>query len=415
MTAVRVLLLAAASVVLGACADPASPNGAPDEIKTLPRALSPAESEIVAATGTFAFNLLREVNADWRDDNLFISPLSASMALGMTMNGTAGTTFDEMRQVLGFGTRPQAEINAGYQGLITMLQGLDPGVTFQLANAIWYDRPFEPHINPPFLTEVRQWFDAEVSALDFGTAESVEAINDWASAATNGKIDRVIDDTGGNLVMLLANAIYFKGDWRNQFDKAKTRPAPFRTLAGTEVQVPTMQREGPLLHGALDNAAVFELPYGGNAYAMTILLPSEGVDVNDFVASLTPERWQQATSNLVERENTIHLPKFTLEWKDTLNSPLQRLGMQSAFVYGQADFTNLSQTRGRDLYVSFVRQDAFVDVNEEGTEAAAVTTVGIVDVSAPLPAIINRPFVFAIRERLSGTILFVGKIVDPRG
>jgi serpin B len=399
---------------MAACADPAAPNGAPDEIRNLPRALTPAEAEIVAASGAFAFDLLREVNADWEDDNLFISPLSASMALGMTMNGAAGTTFDEMRQVLGFGTRPLPEINAGYQGLIGMLRGLDPKVTFQLANAIWYNRPFEPFINESFLTDVRNWFEAEVDAADMGTQESVQTINDWAKEQTNGKIDKVIDDTR-DLVMLLANAIYFKGDWRDQFDKSKTRPAPFTTLANGEVQVPTMERNGPLLHGSLENAAVFELPYGGNAFAMTILLPNEGVDVNDFVASLSPVRWQQATAHLVERENVIHLPKFTLAWKDTLNAPLQRLGMQSAFVEGQADFTNLSQARGRDLFVSFVRQDAFVDVNEEGTEAAAVTTVGIVETSAPLPAKIDRPFVFAIRERLSGTILFVGKIVDPRG
>jgi serpin B len=413
VTVLRVLSLATV-VVLAACADPAAPNGAPDEIRSLPRALTPAEAEIVAATGAFAFGLLREVNADWRDDNLFISPLSASMALGMTMNGAAGTTFEEMRQMLGFGTRPLVEINAGYQGLIGMLRGLDPKVTFQLANAIWYDRPFEPYINPPFLSEVRQWFDAEVDAADMGTPESVQTINDWAKEQTNGKIDKVIDDTR-DLVMLLANAIYFKGDWRDQFDKSKTSPAPFTTLGSGEVQVPTMERDGPLLHGSLDNAVVYELPYGGNAFAMTILLPNEGVDVNDFVASLTSARWQQATAQLFERPNVIHLPKFTLEWKDTLNAPLQRLGMQSAFVPNQADFTNLSQSRGRDLYVSFVRQDAFVDVNEEGTEAAAVTTVGVVETSAPLPARIDRPFVFAIRERLSGTILFVGKIVDPRG
>ena len=398
-----------------ACTDPTSPAApAPAEIRALPRSLSAAEQEIVDATRTFAFHLLSEVNEDWQSRNLFISPLSASMALAMTMNGTAGATLDQLRQVLGLGTRPLDEINAGYQGLIALLHALDPGVTFELANAIWYDRKFEPYIQPVFLQGVPPWFDAEVSALDFGTPESVAAINDWAKRHTHGRIDRVIDDTGNFLVMVLANAIYFNGAWREQFDKAQTSPRPFTLQSGERVPVPTMYREGAMRLGRMSNALVVELPYGGNAFAMTILLPDVGVDVNGFTTSLTPAEWRHAIDNLLETDSEIFLPKFTMEWADSLEYALQRMGMVDAFQSGVADFTPLSAERGRTLYVQFVRQNTFVDVNEEGTEAAAVTTVGVADVSRKLPPTIDRPFVFTIRERLSGTILFMGKLVDPR-
>jgi serpin B len=403
-----------AGLALSACSLFTSPGDElPDEITTLPRALTPAEQEIVGATGAFAFDLLREVNVDWRGKNVFISPLSASMALGMTMNGTAGATFDQMRATLGFGTRPLADINAGYQGLIALLQDLDPKVTFELANAIWYDRLFEPSIEAGFLSDVRTWFDAEVGALDMGTAQSVQTINDWAKNNTNGKIDKVIDDTR-DLVMLLANAIYFKGDWREQFDKDETEPRPFTLGSGSVVDVPTMHRKGKALRGSSGDALWLEMPYGGSAYAMTVVAPPEGTSIDAFTESLTADDWQQGIQGLNDYEGEILFPKFKLAWEDTLQSPLKRLGMVDAFLPHVADFTRLSSTMGRDLFVSFVKQNSFVDVNEEGTEAAAVTTVGVGPTSAPIPLWIDRPFVFALRERISGTILFVGKIVDPR-
>ena len=149
---------------------------------------------------------------------------------------------------------------------------------------------------------------------------------------------------------------------------------------------------------------------------MTILLPEDGADIDAFASQLTQASWQLATASLQKGEVELHLPKFTMKWQDSLNEPLKSLGMRLAFRGGEADFTRMSQSAGRDLFISFVRQNTFVDVNEEGTEAAAVTVVGVGITSAPVKVIvrINRPFIFAIRENLSGTILFLGKIVDPR-
>ncbi|HEX9564116.1 MAG TPA: serpin family protein [Gemmatimonadaceae bacterium] len=406
---VRSLLLLA---VVG-CADTVAPvQEAPTAITALPRALTPGEQDIIDASGAFAFDLFREVNkGQWLDRNVFISPLSASMALGMAMNGAAGTTFDEMRQTLGFGTRPLAEINQAYRSLIDVLKGLDPMVKFELANAIWYDTRFGPFVEPEFLADVRTWFDAEVGPLEMGTHQSVTIVNDWAKQHTKGKIDDVIQDTE-DLVMLLANAIYFKGDWRDRFDKAATKLELFTTLSGAAIDVPMMNRYGPLRTGYIGDALVLDQPYGGDAYSMTVIVPFRE-SVNDLIERLTADDWRQVIGTLQQQNDVpVAFPKLKLQWSDSLKAPLQRLGMITAFLERDADFSRLSAEVGRDLYISIVKQDTYAEVNEDGTEAAAVTTVGLKPISLESYRA-DRPFVFVIRERLSGAILFMGKIVDP--
>jgi serine protease inhibitor len=403
------------AVFLVACSDPSAPPGEPPVIAALPRPLTSVESEMVAAANTFGVSLLKEVNESFADSNVFMSPLSASMALGMTMNGAEGTTFTEMRSALGFGPRTYDELNGAYQSLIEVLRGLDPKVEFKIANAIYYDVvDIGAALEPTFLAESRQYFDAEVKGLDFRLPQTVDTVNQWASQNTNGRIPEILDSIEPDIVMLLMNAIYFKGDWRAAFKTADTRDAPFHALRGVDVTVPTMYRKGGFRQARMPNAAVAELPYGGDAFAMTILLPDEGVDINTFVSQLTPDVWQSATASMRDSDVDLYLPKFRLAWEDTLNNELKALGMQRAFQPDNAEFTRISRAIGNDLYIDFVKQKAFVDVNEVGTEAAAVTVVGIGPTSAPLPMNINRPFVFAIRERLSGTILFLGKIVEPK-
>lgn len=409
----RVLPVAALAM---ACADPAAPGGPPPLITALPRQLTAIEMEMVGAANTFGFNLLREVNASFADSNVFLSPLSASMALGMTMNGAEGTTFEEMRSALGFGPRSYEELNTTYRSLIALLRDLDPRVEFRIANAIYYDLiDIGAAIEPTFLNESRDYFDAEVKGLDFRRPEAVDTVNAWAERNTNGRIPKIIDEIPFRIVMLLMNAIYFNGDWRAAFKTSETSSQPFHALRGADVPVPMMHRKGGFRQGRTANATVVELPYGGDAFVMTVLLPDEGIDINTFVPSLSADAWQQAVTSLhdVDSDTDLYLPKFRLAWEDTLNDELKRLGMQQAFKPFEARFTRISRTKGDQLYIDFVKQKAFVDVNEVGTEAAAVTVVGIGEVSMPIPVRIDRPFVFAIRERLSGTILFIGKIVEP--
>jgi serine protease inhibitor len=409
----RSLLFAGLVVVSSACSDPSGPGPAPARIAALPRPLSSTEQATITASNTFGFNLLREVNPAFAGSNVFLSPLSASMALGMAMNGAVGPTFEEMRTALAFGTATYDEVNQSYQSLIALLRGLDARVDFRIANAIFYRSTFGAAIEPSFLTDARQYFDADVQGLDFASPQAVGAVNDWAKSKTAGKIPKVIDSIGDTMVMLLLNAIYFKGDWRQGFDTGDTHDLPFTTVQGNTVTVPTMHRKGGFRLGAMTDAQVIELPYGGDAFAMTILLPRAGVSVNTFAEGLTPASWSAATSSLTESDLDIYLPKYRLVWEDTLNGALQRLGMRLAFIGDVADFSRLSRSAGPHLYISFVKQNAFVDVNEVGTEAAAVTTVGVGVTSLPPQVRIDRPFVFALRERLSGTILFMGKVVDP--
>jgi serpin B len=410
----RLRSLLAIVVLVSACRDPNAPSGAAPRITALPRALTAGEQTVIGASNAFGFGLLRELDKTRADSNIFMSPLSASMALGMTMNGAAGQTFDEMRAALAFGTRPAAEINASYRSLIDMLRALDPTVDFRIANSIWYRAgfPFEQ----AFLDESRQFFDARVSGLDFASPNAAPSINDWVRQSTNGKIDQIVDGPIPNdVVMYLINAIYFNGSWMTRFDRNQTRTEQFHTIGGTTAPIAMMRRTDTVRVAETADAQVVDLPYGGGAYTMTILLPKEGKSLRDVVATLTADSWQAALAGATARSVELQMPKFTLRWEALLNDPLQALGMRQAFQGDVADFTRMSRDAGNHLYISKVKQKSFVDVHEEGTEAAAVTSVEIRVTCACGPQVIriDRPFVFAIRERLSGTILFLGKIVRP--
>jgi serpin B len=337
------------------------------------------------------------------------------MAFGMTLNGVGGETFNEMRRALSLPDRPLADLNAGYASLIPLLQGLDPKVQFNIANSIWYRDTFGPSINPKFLSEVRVAFGAEVRGLDFSSPQAVTTINTWVKEKTSNKIDKIIDAIPPDMLMYLMNAIYFKGSWREQFTKAKTAPAAFTTAGGSEVTVDMMSRKGGFRAKQMNGSTVAELPYGGDAWVMTLVLPPANTPIDAFVAALTPATWTALVQDAPEADWDLYLPRFKLEWKDEgLKEKMKSLGMRKAFVPGDADFTPLSNTLGRDLFISSVAQKTFVDVNEEGTVAAAVTSIGIGVVSLPPEVRVNRPFVFAIRERLSGTVAFIGKITNPK-
>jgi len=406
--------LLATVAVIAACSDATGPSDGARRITELPRALSSGEQALIGASNVFGFNLLRELDRTRADANIVMSPLSASMALGMTMNGASGQTFDEMRSTLGFGTPPSAEINASYRSLIDMLRALDRTVDVRIANAIWYRDgfPFETS----FLDESKQFFDAKVAPLDFAAAGAVPTINDWVKASTNGKIANIVDGPiPADVVMYLINAIYFNGSWTTRFDKSLTKPDQFTTFDGSTAPIAMMRRTDTTRVAETADAQVVELPYGGDAFAMTIILPKPGGSIGGLIASLSSDTWDATVAAATPQEIELYMPKFSLSWEALLNDPLQSLGMRLAFQGDVADFTRMSRAAGNRLYISKVKQKSFVDVHEEGTEAAAATSVEISVTCTCGPRVIriDRPFVFAIRERLSGTILFLGKIVRP--
>ena len=413
---VRVLfpLITLASLLAWACGD-GSPTGPVDEITGLPRALSLNEELLVSAGNDFAFRFLDEVYQAAPDSNLFLAPLSASMALGMTLNGAAGTTFDEMRSTLGFGSMSMNQINEGYRDLIDLLRALDGSVELGIGNSIWYREGFP--VRADFLERTRDYFDAEVAELDFGDPGAAGIINSWVSGETQGKIQEIVQSPIDALtVMFLINAVYFKGSWTQRFDASKTATAPFYSRDGTTGTVSLMQVEEDLLYGETESYQAVDLPYGGKAFSMTVILPKEGHAVGDLVSSLSPAAWAQIVAGLYGQPGTVHLPRFRMEWGTVLNETLRAMGMVEAFDPSNADFSGMSDlARQMQLHISKVRQKTYVDVNEEGTEAAGVTSVEMRFTSVPTPFTLraDHPFLFVIREKFSETILFAGVFVEP--
>jgi serine protease inhibitor len=396
-------MLLVAALVGSACRDAPTAPGTP--ITALPRDLTGSESKIIAGSNDFAFDLFRTGNLAQHKANVFISPLSASMALGMAANGSNGATYDEMHSALRLTGASREEVGGGYKSLIAMLEGLDPGTNFSIANSIWYDQSFP--FNTSFLDDSKLYFDAQVQALDFASPSAVTTINSWVSAQTNNRIPKILDSIDDAEVMFLVNAIYFKGIWQKQFDKSKTVDAPFHAADGTTATVSMMARGAGVQYTTTPEYSAVDLPYGNSAFTMTVVLPNAGADIDAFVESFDRAKWNSLVGSLHDSELQVFLPRFRMEWQRTLNDDLEQLGMRLAFY--DADFTRMSPL-GLNLVITRVLQKTFVDVDEEGTEAAAATMVGIGVTSAPAAFRVDRPFLVVIRERFSGTIVFIGKI-----
>lgn len=406
MTRHRVFRALAPALALVACGDPTGPGAEP--ITELPRALTVQEQAVIRQGNAFGLELVREMVRRDERPNVVLSPLSASMALGMTLNGAAGTTFDAMRSTLGFGALGQEEINEAYRTLMELLTDLDPQVRFDIANSVWTNRDVPFH--DAFTQAVRAAFDARVESRDFADPATLSAINGWVSDSTEGLIERILDGLDPEMAAILINAIYFDGAWTTQFDPDDTRPHDFRPADGSTVRVDMMNLDAVKvpMGGGPDYQAV-ELPYGGGAFGMVVVVPSG--DARAFAADLDEARWESILGGLQVREaDQISIPRLTIAFDGYLNEPLKAMGMGEAFHPG-ADFSRMSPIGDR-LCIDFVRQKTFIEVDERGTKAAAVTAVGIRPTSFN-GLIADRPFLFAIRERLSGTLLFVGVVGDP--
>ncbi|MDX1577231.1 MAG: serpin family protein [Gemmatimonadota bacterium] len=391
-----------------ACGDPTGP------LDRLPRDLTPAERSVVTAANAFGLDLFERLVADQPDENVFFSPLSAYLALGMTANGAADATLAEMRGILRQGGLTEDEANEAYRGLLDLLLGLDSKVELSIANAIWHRLGLP--VRPEFVDASRSTFDATVDGVDFRDPATAQAINDWVSDRTRGRIDEIVNspDDLANTVVFLVNAIFFKGTWQLQFDPDQTRPESFELLDGSFAEVEMMRRKDIeiLRHHAGETLEIAELLYGRGAFTMTILLPPRGVSPASLLEGVSPGVWDGWIGRLEETAviDAVEMPKFRLEWEKKLNHDLSAMGMPLAFS-GGADFSRIAPG-GEGFFLSEVKQKAFVEVNEEGTTAAAATSVNVADSAKPSFRV-DRPFVFAIRERFSGTLLFLGQVVNP--
>lgn len=397
-------------VVIVCCLIQCTDSSVPVE-KNSTRELTSSEKAIVSSDNNFGFKLFREVIREESNQNVFISPLSVSVALGMTYNGAAGITREEMQKTLELSGLTDKEINESYKSLIELLRGLDNKVIFQIANSIWYRLGWQ--FEEDFINTNKKYFDAVVSGLDFSDPEASKIINKWVEDNTNGKIKGIVEPPiNPETVMFLINAIYFKGTWTYEFDKKLTRDDKFNLPDGSQSPCRMMSQESDFQYFENEDFQAVDLPYGDGKYSMTIFLPRQSIDINDLISEFNNTNWSQWLNSFQENYVLLQLPKFKLEYEITLNDVLKALGMKIAFDPFAADFSNMYKGPN-NLYISNVKHKTYVDVNEEGTEAAAVTSVEIRADSGPSYMIVNRPFVFAIRENHSQTILFIGKVVEP--
>lgn len=376
------------------------------------RALTTSEQQIVDSDNRFGFNLFRALSSDEGSNNVFISPLSVSVALGMTLNGADGETYEAMRKTLELNGLSETQINESYRSLIELLRGLDPKVVFEIANSIWYKQGFQ--VEQDFLDVNKDYFDSEVQELDFNAPEAIDVINGWVDEKTHGKIEKILEEIDPNHVMFLINAIYFNGTWTYEFDEDDTQDRPFTNAAGERTDVPTMAQQAELAYFETDRFQAVDLPYGDSLFSMTVILPRGSEDLESLIADLDQETWSDWTRRFEATDVSLRLPRFKLEYEKKLNDILGAMGMDIAFDGARADFTRIRRSGG--LWIDYVKHKTFVEVDEEGTEAAAVTVVAMEECagcgSSGVSMHVDRPFLFFIREQHSGTILFAGKIVN---
>ena len=380
-----------------------------------------ANKSIVKANTGFSLRLLKELQTENEGRDVLISPLSVSTALAMTYNGAGGSTRDAMASTLGLSGLSIEEVNRGYGDLMGSLVGADGNATVSMGDSVWVRDVFAPFVKENFTDTMKNYYDGGLYIRDFGS-DTVKEINDWVSNETRGKITGIVDDVS-NDVMVLANAIYFKGNWTTPFEAYMTSNRSFTLQDGEVIRVPTMMLSFTSLRYHRDNATGVEmarLPYGSGKISMYILLPPKGEPLGSFVDSLDASTLDTYFSGMSTQTLEVELPKLSLEYgvKD-LKVALTKLGMGVAIDPSAADFSGLaSGSPGRGLYIDSVYHKAMVEVNEKGKVAAAATAV-VIATSAEVPIgkwvdfAVDRPYLFLIRDDRSGSILFLAEILDP--
>jgi serpin B len=372
--------------------------------------------ELIESDNGFGLEFFKEVLTGDTSPNIMVSPLSVALALGMTYNGASGTTKDAMKETLKLGGLSDQEINESYKSIMDQLVRLDPKVILNIANSIWYKLNFP--VQNEFINLNSQYYYAEVNELDFSLPEAKDIINGWVDEKTDGLIPKIIDNISPDVVMYLINAIYFKGVWKYEFDPEKTSERDFYLEDSRTMKVDMMEMEEEVLYTSNDIFQAVSLPYGDGQFNMFIMLPAAQKTTADIVAELNNDNWDSWIGSLQTEQVVVKLPKFKFDFFRLLNDDLTGMGMGIAFDPDNADFSGINPER--DLYISRVLHKTFIDVNEEGTEAAAVTAVEISETSYnPNEPVIryfvaDHPFLFAIRENSSGTILFMGRVGQPK-
>ena len=376
--------------------------------------LQAADTTMLKSDQAFAFDFFAKVfNAErnYKDENFMVSPFSLSMALAMTWNGSAGDTKQSIQNTLRIGNRKDDEVNSYFRKLKNAFEKTDPSTKLSIANSIWTNRDVK--ILPKFISLNKDYYNATVEAVDFGNPATVSRINKWAADNTNDLIESVIEETNPLDLMYLLNALYFKGVWVSEFDIKNTSKMNFTTDSVTQSIVDMMHQENNFNYTHDETMQVVELPYGNKAFSMMVLLPKENMSLIDVTHALQEKNyWNNLRDRLMDKMVELFLPKFKTEYSKQLNDVLIDMGMSIAFAPDKANFSRMTN---RTAFISLVNQDTYIATDEVGTEAAAVTSVGISLTSArPMPQKVifkaNRPYIYMIQENSTGSILFMGAV-----
>jgi serine protease inhibitor len=418
----RRYVLAAAGVVLVSvlgCSQ-VSTNMSAFALSPLPESESPIskrklnpETKLVNAHTKFGFKLFSEILKQDKNNNVFISVPGVAFALAMTYNGASGSTQEAMAQALELQDMSLDVINSSNASLKALLENPDSEVQLTVANSLWANK--DVSFKQEFLRKSQDFYQAKVTNLNFGDASVPSVINKWVNQNTHGKINHIVETIKPDQMLLLLNAIYFKGSWTDQFDKQKTADYSFKLASGKVKQHPMMSQTGNYRYYENGQFQAVSLPYGQDGkVSFYVFLPTQNSNLKTFYQSLNEENWEKWMTQFQRREGFVRLPRLKMDYDITLNDALTALGMGEAFS-NKANFSGM----GKDLKISEVKQKTFVEVNEEGTEAAAATSVKIVPLSAPVRTqkpftmIVDHPFFCAIRDNQTGSILFMGSIVEP--
>lgn len=374
--------------------------------------LSPSERVMTNRAMDFAFRFFNQVcRTETEKTNIFISPLSASLALSMTANGANGNTLAEMQTTLGFSPSSFSpdEMNSYNQKLTSALLDLDNTTQISMANSIWIKQGFK--VYDSFVDVNQDYYNAEVRNLNFASSTAKDVINQWCADKTNQRIKDVIKEIPADMRLYLINALYFKGTWTSKFDRSNTAYESFSNADGSKITVPMMNQTASFNYLQNDYFSIAEFPYGNEAFSMVVLLPTEGKTLDESLSGLTYEHWNEWISEMHGMELEVKFPKFELKYDKDLIEDMKDMGMKDAFGANKADFSKMSAA---DLYIGVLQQFTYIKVDEEGTEASAVTVVGMLDTSvgpsSPIHFYVNKPFAFLIKEKSTGAILFMGRI-----
>ena len=410
--------LVAGVIVLLVCSNLTLTRGLADNANSVRRQLEcrtkNVDFPLSAATSKFALKLYSQIQKRRTGQNTFVSPASLMMALAMTYNGAEGETRQAMARALELEGMSLDDVNRAAADLKSALAPTDPKVQLKIANSLWARNGFE--MKPAFIERNKKYYGAEIASLNFADSSAPQTINSWVNRNTEGKVTKIVDSIDPDIVLFLINAIYFKGQWQTEFKKEQTKPDVFRLAGGDRKEVPMMSQSGSYFYYKGENFQSVALPYGRGGVSMYVFLPDEQTSLDQFEQGLTFENWDTWMKSLRVTPGDVKLPRFKVEWEANLNEALKALGMAEAFDPNRANFSLIAEPTSGKLFISEVKHKTWCEVNEEGTEAAAVTSVGVALASLPPEKFsmkVDRPFFFAIRDNATGVVLFMGSVTNP--